>query len=58
MLSVVTYKRKNIIFYEKNLKHTKNNTVNNDFANRIFPCYCFLPIFYKLLYYHESELIF
>ena len=28
-------KKKNIIFYEKNLKHTKNNTFNYVFRNCI-----------------------
>ena len=31
MLSVVSYERKKIIDYEKNLKLTKNNTFNNVF---------------------------
>ena len=45
ILSVVAYKRKNIIFYEKNLKLTKNNTSDNDSCNTILPCYRFIPIF-------------
>ena len=28
ILSIVSYERKNIIFYERNLKHTKNNAFN------------------------------
>ena len=31
ILLVVSYKKKNIIFYEKNPKLTKNNTFNNVF---------------------------
>ena len=30
ILSVMSYGRKNIIFYEQNLKLTENNTFNND----------------------------
>ena len=29
ILSVMSYERKNIIFHEKNLKVTKNNTIND-----------------------------
>ena len=58
ILSVVFYKRENIIFYEKHLKLTKNNTFNNVFCNKIFPCYPFLPIFLELLDLYKSGLIF
>ena len=36
MLSVASYETKNIIFYEKILKLTKNKNFNNVFYNRIF----------------------
>ena len=42
MLSVVSYEEKIIVFYDKNLKLTKNN-------NRIFPYYCFLRIFFLMI---------
>ena len=32
----MSYERKNIIFYGKNLKLTKNNTIDNFFCNKIF----------------------
>ena len=47
ILSVVFYERINIIFYEKNLKLTKNNTFNNVFCNTILPYYRFLIIFFN-----------
>ena len=37
ILSVVSYEIKNIIFYNKNLKLTENNTLNKIVCNRIFP---------------------
>ena len=37
IFSIMSYERKNIIFYEKNLKATKNNTFINVFYNRILP---------------------
>ena len=46
ILSVVSYEIKNI-FYERNLRLTKNNTFNNAFGKRIFSYYRFLPIFQK-----------
>ena len=45
ILLVVSYEKINIFFHEKNLKVTKNNTLNNVFCNRIFPYKRFLPIF-------------
>ena len=45
ILPVVSYDKKNIIFYEKNLKLTKNNTFNNVSCNKIFPYNRFLSIF-------------
>ena len=36
ILPVMSYERKNIIFYEKNLKLTKNKTFNNVLFIRIF----------------------
>ena len=36
ILSVVSFERKNIIFYKKNFKHTKNNTINNTFVIEFF----------------------
>ena len=47
ILSYVSYGRKNITFYEKNIKLTKNDTLNNVFCNRIFPYYRLLTIFFK-----------
>ena len=44
ILSVVFYERKNIIFYERNLKFTKNNTFNNIICDTIFLYQRFLPI--------------
>ena len=49
ILLAVSYERKNIIFYEKNLKLTKHNTFNNVFYNRIFPYNFLLPIFLKMI---------
>ena len=46
---VVSYERKDILFYEKNLKFSKNNTFDNIFCNRIFPYYRFLPIFFQMI---------
>ena len=57
ILSLVSL-QKNIVSYENNPKHTKNNTFNNVFCNRIFPYYRFLPIVKKLLDFHQSWLIF
>ena len=45
ILTIVFYERENMIFYGKNLKLTKNNTLNNFFCDRIFPYNIFLPIF-------------
>ena len=50
--------KKNIIFYEKNLKLSKNNTFNNVFCNRIFTYYPFLPIFWKWFDFDKLWLIF
>ena len=36
MISVLFYERKNTIFYEKNLKFTRNNTFINVFCNGVF----------------------
>ena len=36
ILSVISYERKNVIFYEKNFKLTKSNTFNNVFGNQFF----------------------
>ena len=36
ILSVVSYEVKNIIFYEKNLKRTTNNTFNSVFVISFF----------------------
>ena len=36
MMSVVSYKRKNIIFYEKNFKIMKNNTFHSFFLIEFF----------------------
>ena len=47
ILSKYFMKVKIIIFYQKNLKFTKNNTSNEVFSNRIFPYYRFLLILYK-----------
>ena len=47
ILSIVSYERKNIFFYEKHLKLTINNTFDNSFYDRIYPYYRFLPIFQK-----------
>ena len=58
ILLVMPYERKIITFYEKTSKLTKNNTFNNDFYNRIFRYHRFLPIFQKLLDFHETLLIF
>ena len=58
ILSVMSYKRKNIIIYEKDLKLAKSNTFNNVFCNRIFLYYCFLSTFLKLLGFYKSWLIF
>ena len=58
MLSVVSYERKNIIFYEKNLKLLNNNTFNNVFCNIIFSYYRFLPNSKKLLDLLEPWLLF
>ena len=44
LLLVVIYEWKNIISYEKNVKFTKNNTLNDVFCNIIF-----LPIFLKMI---------
>ena len=44
ILSVRFYGRKNMTFYEENVKFPKNNTFNNEFCNRLFPYYRFLPI--------------
>ena len=41
ILSVVSYERKNIIVYEKNVKLSNNNTFNNVFCNIIL-IYSFL----------------
>ena len=49
ILLVVSYERKNIIFYEKNLKCTKNNNFNIVFLNIIFPYYHFLQFFKKFI---------
>ena len=57
-LSAISHERKNIIFHEKNFKLTKNNTFDNVFRNWIFLYYRFLPIFFKLLAFHKSWLIF
>ena len=37
ILSIISYERKYIIFYEKNLKLTKNSTFNNVFLIEFFP---------------------
>ena len=58
ILSVVSYEMKNITFYEKHLKFTKNNTFNNVFCDTIFSRYRFLPTFQTFLDVHESWLIF
>ena len=44
IFTVVTYE-KNIMFYKKHLKLTKNNTFNGVFCNRIFSYYRFLTTF-------------
>ena len=44
LLSAMTNERKNIIFYTKNVKFTKNKTFNNFFCNRTFSYYRYLPI--------------
>ena len=49
ILSIMSYKRKDIIFYEKHVKLTKNNTFNNVFCNGVFPHYRFLSIFPKII---------
>ena len=50
-LSVVSYERKkNIFFYGKSSKLTKNNTFNNLSSNRIFPSYRFIAI----LFFYQS----
>ena len=61
ILSVVCNEIRNTIFYIITWyiwKWTKNNTFNNVFCNRIFPCYRFLPIIWKLLDLHKSCFIF
>ena len=50
----MSYERKKIIFNDKNLKVTKNNTFNNVFSNTFFSYYPFLPIFHKLLDVYKS----
>ena len=40
----ISYEIKNNIFFF-NVELTENNTFNDVFCNRIFPQYCFLPIF-------------
>ena len=47
MLLVMSNERKNIIFYKKESKLTKNNTLNNVFCDIIIPHYRFLLTFKK-----------
>ena len=54
VLSVVAYGTKNYIFYEKNFKLTKSNTLNINFFNRIFPYYSFLQALKNFLGVHKS----
>ena len=58
ILSIVSYERKNIIFYDKNLKLRKNNYFNNVFCNQTFSYCCFLSIFKKCFNFDQSRLIF
>ena len=46
ILSIVSYERKNTIFYEQNLNLRKNNYFNNIFFNSTFSYCRFLPIFF------------
>ena len=51
----MSYRRKNMIFYEKNIKLEKNDIFNNVFYNRIFPHYRFYQFFKNdwILYNYE-----
>ena len=57
-LSVASYVRKKIIYFEKNVKLTKNKTFNNSFFKTIFLYFHSLSIFLKLLDFNKSWLIF
>ena len=53
---ITSLMKKNIIFYEKNSKLTKNITFNKVFCNGIFPHHRFLPIFKKWLDFHKKRI--
>ena len=57
--SVVFYaKKKKHYFYEKNLKLTTNNTLNDVYCSRIFPYYNFLPFFLNSFFKFFTNLVF
>ena len=58
ILSVMSYERKNIIFYGRNLKFTKKNTFDHFFVIEFFSYYRFIQIFQKSLDFHKLWLIF
>ena len=57
-ISVLSYERRNIIFYDKNLKLWKSNYCNNVFCNWTFSYYRFLPICKKNFNFVKSWPIF
>ena len=54
ILSVVSYGRKNIIYYLKNFKITKIKLKNFFFCGTIFPPNRLLPIFSKMIRFEKS----